>query len=426
MENYYDEAISNLINLIKISRDKCVQFCEEYNEAIGSLLALGDNRYKCYSSMIETNEYRATKIIECLAVKLLQMQHKNKFMLYPVDSGFHKLSDEEQAKTRPFQIVFVENHQRTGVVFSTLGDVRGYYKHFSDGDYSVDALKVVLMIDPDENTYDNLITSENEYNKKLGVLIERVTLKAFWEQYFGKDEYAVLVESINRFNEQVKEVIGFSTVITPTEAALDKFRKKTGEMLRSFPYRKEIPDSVYEKQVDILWNNFIERGLWRAMIGKTNFAISFISSEWNYNMYQLTENLDLTNVVTGYLKSVEQLIGAVIELKNEKPFKIKSKQGGLIEFAKENEDVIDGTLWSLEQVLKHNSWMLDVNYHAKNYMIQAIDEWRESYRNGYFHRHNLQSEQQVKEIRSQTINLFFVILGGCRINDEDFGKLGII
>lgn len=58
-------------------------------------------------------------------------------------------------------------------------------------------------------------------------------------------------------------------------------------------------------------------------------------------------------------------------------------------------------------------------------MIQAIDDWREKHRNGYFHRDNLQSEAKVKEIRNQTLQLYFLILGGCKIKKEDFERLGI-
>lgn len=425
MGNYYDEYFSELINLITDNRDICVQSCEENNEALESLLALGDGRYKCYSSMVETNEHRATKIIESLAVLLFQKQNESNFMLYPVETCYQKLSVDEQAKARTFQLVLKRDNQRIGVVFSRLGDAGNYYKNFVSGDYSVDALKIVLLVDPRERAYDTLIASVNEFNAKGKISIERVTLREFWEQHFGKDEYAVLVEYINRFNEQAKSVMGFSTIITPTESALQRFREKTGEMLCSFPYKDAIPDNIYQKQIDIFHNNYIERGLWRAMIGKNNFAISFITSEWNFNMYQLSENLDLTSVVSGYLKSIEQLIWAIIELKKEKTFSIKSKLGGLVEFSMENEDLIDGTLWSLEQVIKHNSWMVEVNYHARNYMIQAIDDWREKHRNGYFHRHNLQSEAKVKEIRNQTIQLYFLILGGCEIKEEDFEKLGI-
>ena len=32
---------------------------------------------------------------------------------------------------------------------------------------------------------------------------------------------------------------------------------------------------------------------------------------------------------------------------------------------------------------------------------------------------------KVKEIRNQTLQLYFLILGGCTISDADFAKLGI-
>ena len=108
-----------------------------------------------------------------------------------------------------------------------------------------------------------------------------------------------------------------------------KFKAKIGELLRTFPYADAIPDSVYQPQIDIMTKNYIDRGRWKAMVGSADFAISFITSEWNYQMYELTENLDLTSIVSGYLKSVEQLIWTIIKFQTGKAFKIKAKNGGL-------------------------------------------------------------------------------------------------
>lgn len=162
------------------------------------------------------------------------------------------------------------------------------------------------------------------------------------------------------------------------------------------------------------------------MVGEANFAISFITSELNYQIYQMTENLDLTSVVTGYLKSIEQLIWTIIGLQDQKIFKIRSKPRGFVEFSLENESIIDNTLGSLEEVIKHNSWMLVVNYYAKEHLIEAIKQRREKYRNGYFHKENWQSIQKARNIRNQAIQLYFLILGGSAIKDQDFTKLGII
>lgn len=425
MRSIYADTFTELIGTIEKNRDECVQRNQSYGEAKGAVLSLGDSRFGSYSSMVATNEARAAKAIERIAISLFESNNDWPFELYPVDPHYRLLELSEQAKSRPFQIIVTEEKKKIGVVFCLSEDIGYYSKHFMEGDYLVDSLRLVLLIDPNKEVYETTITLTNEYNKKCGVAIERWTVREFWEEYFGCEEYEQLLACLNDFNEKVNGIIGFSTIVTPTESALNKFRANTGEMIRSYPYKDAIPESVYKPQVDIFFKNYIDRGLWKAMVGESNFAISFIASEWNFQMYQMTENLDLTGVVTGYLKSIEQLIWTIIGFQTQKSFSIKSKQGGLIEYSAENENVIDSTLWSLEQVIKHNSWMFEVNYHARVYLIDAIDDWRKKHRNGYFHKHNLQSIEKAKEIRNQTLQLYFLILGGCTIKDADFVKLGI-
>lgn len=425
MKDYYKMVFAELIDMMESSRDACIQNTENYGDAKGAVLSLGDARFASYASMVGTNELRAAKAIERLAVLLFEASKDKTFSLYPIDHSYRFMETSEQAKTRPFQIILKENGKNIGVVFCLDQDAGNYYKHLNDGDYAVDSLRLVLLQDPDKFTYEVYVSSINDFNKKCNIPIERWTIREFWERYFGGVEFDTLIAHLNCFNERAKKIIGFSTIVTPTAQALQKFRDKTGKMICDFPYQKAIPDSVFPKQVEIFYKNYIDRGLWRAMVGKANFAISFITSEWNYQMYQMTENLDLTSVVTGYLKSIEQLLWTIIELQDKKQFRIKSTKGRLVEFSIENESVIDSTLCSLENVIKHNSWMLDVNYHARVHLVDAIGNWRSKYRNGYFHKHNLQSIDKAWEIREQTLQLYFLILGGCTIKDSDFIKLGI-
>lgn len=425
MTNIYEDVFSEVVSIVRDSRDDCVQRTEEYSKAKGSLLNLGDARYHSYASMVDTNEFRAVKAVERLTVSLFQQRNDPRFSFYPIDPRYSRMLPEEQVKTRPFQTILTENELRCGIVFCVAEDEKVFSAAFLDGQFKVDKLIFVKIVDPNEEWYEYIIADENRNNVKRGIQIERVTIREFWEQYFGRDEYDLLVAHINAFNEQAREIIGFSTIVTPTDSALARFRVKTGDMLRTYPYTANIPDNIYQYQVDIWTKNYIDRGLWRAMVGTSNFAVSFISSEWNYNMYLLTENLDLTSIVAGYMKSVEQLIWAIISFQTKNSFKIKAKGGGLIEFSAENESLIDSTLGSLEKVFQKNSWMFDVNDFAKRHIVDAIADWREKHRNGFFHKHNLQSIDKVKEIRNQTLQLYFLILGGCTIGDADFPKLGI-
>lgn len=81
-----------------------------------------------------------------------------------------------------------------------------------DGQFKVDKLTFVKIVDPNEEWYEYIIADENRKNLKRGIQIEKVTIREFWEKYFGCDEYDLLVSHINAFNEQARDIIGFSTV----------------------------------------------------------------------------------------------------------------------------------------------------------------------------------------------------------------------
>lgn len=425
MKQAYLEALDKLIDLVERSRDVLLSNHEKYEESLGALIFLGDKRYGAYSSMVETNEYRATKVIESLAVSLFSEYNTANFSFYPVAPVFKALPETEQAKSRPFQIVLTENGKKCGVVFSDISDLGKYCKAFEDGCYAVEALKLIVIAAPDEFSKDALFTSVNEMNDRAGLPVERIPIMEFWAQYFGETERDELIEFCKQFNEQAKAIIGFSTVITPTEKALAQFREKCGKSITTHNYTANMPDTVYSNQVETIKRNYLDRGLWRAMVGKSNFAVSFITSEWFYTMYQLTENLDLTNIVAGYLKSIEQLLFAVIQLSEGTGITIKSKGRDIVQFSEENADIIDTTLGALEQVIEHNGRILDVNKYAREHLVSTIDDWRDKQRNGYFHKHNLYDTKKVDEIREKALQLYFLILGSCTIKDNQFSALGI-
>ena len=416
MKQAYLEALNKLIDLVERSRDDLLSIHEKYEESLGSLIILGDKRYGAYSSLVKTNEYRAIKVIESLAVSLFSEYNTANFSFYP---------QTEQAKSRPFQIVLTENGKKCGVVFSDRTDLGKYYKEFKDGHYAVEALKLIVIVAPNEFSKDVLFTSVNEMNARAKLPVKRIPIMEFWAQYFSETECDELIEFFKQFNEQAKAIIGFSTVITPTEKALAQFREKCGKTITRHNYTANIPDTVYSNQVETIKRNYLDRGLWRAMIGKSNFAVSFITSEWFYTMYHLTENLDLTNIVAGYLKSIEQLLFAVIQLSEGTGITIKSKCRDIVQFSEENADIFDTTLGALEQVIEHNVRILDVNKYTREYLVSTIDDWRDKQRNGYFHKHNLHDTKKVDEIREKALQLYFLILGSCSIKDEQFSALGI-
>ena len=425
MANRYEEAFSGLLDLVRGGKEFHEKYHKNICESIGAIINLGDSSYAEYSSMVETNELRVASTIENLAVSLFTDNSNPQFSFYPGQKQYEKLPLEEQAKTRPFQIILTADGMKMGIVFSVSSDVGRYYRMFIQDEYAVERLIIVHLIDPDEEAYDAIIARTNQVNEGSGHHLKHMTLKEFWVEYFGEDEYNALVVAINQFNNQAQEIIGFSTVVTPTEAAINHFRETTGKMLRERTYSSLIPTDVYYSQVHIMEQNYLTQGRWQAMIGRKNFAISFITSEWYFKMHQLTESFDLTWVAAGYLKSVEQLLYAVIELSEGTGITIRSTDRTIIEFSKENESQIDSTLGSLKAVVEHNR-LLEVNRYAREHIINTIEDWRKKKRNGFFHKDVLQSIDQLKEIRESALQLYFLILGSFTIDDSQLIRLGVI
>ena len=424
MANRYEKAFSGLLDLVKGGKEFHEKYHKSIRKSIGAIINLGDSSYVEYSSMVENNESRAASTIEALAVSLFTDNSDPQFSLYPVQKRYEKLPLEEQAKSRPFQIILTVDGQKTGIVFSVSSDVGKYYRSFVQDEYEVDCLIIVRLIDPDEEAYDAIIAKTNQVNEGSGLHLKHMTLKEFWVKHFGEEEYKALVVAINQFNNQAQEIIGFSTVVIPTDATIERFRETTGKMLRERTYSSLIPSDVYYSQVRIMEQNYLSQGRWKAMIGRKNFAVSFITSEWYFKMHQLTESFDLTWVAAGYLKSVEQLLYAVIELSEGTGITIRSTDRTIIEFSKENESQIDSTLGSLKAVLEHNC-LMEVNRYAREHIISTIEDWRKKKRNGYFHKDILQSISQLNEIRDAALQLYFLILGSFAISNDQLTKLGI-
>lgn len=422
--NLYEYTFKSLLNIITLNRNRLLLDERiKLKSEMGKLISLGDGYFDAYKSFVENSEISTVKCIEELVVNMCQ-QNNISFGLYPVDSRHQSLYYTEQKKSRPFQIVMYEEGIKVGYIFSNYNTPK-FIEEFKQQQYKVDALKIIMLSAPKNDTYNTLITERNDSNKQRGLAVQYETIEELFDRLFGVKEYEIFLNYLNAFNSKAKEIIGFNTILSPTDEAIKNFKKTVGKMLVEYPYHDCIPSDVFGSQVEILFNNYIERSLWRAMVGHAPFAVSFVSSEWNYSVYQLTNNLDLTGIIAGYLKSIEQLLFAVIQLSKDKGISIKARDGRILDYSTDTEELIDTTLGSLEAVIQHNGFILDVNHFVKRHIVDTIKGWREKQRNGYFHKHNLHSAEKVEEIRQKAIYLYFLILGACTVDDAQFSQLGV-
>ncbi|MBS8112818.1 hypothetical protein F6P81_11505, partial [Streptococcus suis] len=86
-----------------------------------------------------------------------------------------------------------------------------------------------------------------------------------------------------------------------------------------------------------------ENKMYLAMTGKNDFSESFISAEWLFDIYSHSMGeLELTGIISGYLKSIEQLMYKIVQLNIDKGFSIRSnRQNGnrRIQYTKDNAEM---------------------------------------------------------------------------------------
>ena len=84
---------------------------------------------------------------------------------------------------------------------------------------------------------------------------------------------------------------------------------------------------------------YVGNRLYKTMIGQNEYAESFITSEWLYHSLKGTENYDLTAIISGYLKSIEQLLYTVVMMNIDNKCKIAMSQESQIREKAYNEGV---------------------------------------------------------------------------------------
>lgn len=194
-------------------------------------------------------------------------------------------------------------------------------------------------------------------------------------------------------------------------------------------------------------DTYSERKLYKVLVGKGDFAKSFLTSEYLYSQYNENDLFDYTAVVSGYLKSVEQLLTALVfgfadkkipgptsdqfyriksngKKKSDGSYPDSSKPEGnvfKIDLTKKELDYVDTTIGSLIHFLKdYKQQIMIVESAYQDTIINCLECYRIECRNDSFHTHNNYNWEKVETIRHNTILLYIMLLGGFFLAPDDF------
>jgi len=266
---------------------------------------------------------------------------------------------------------------------------------------------------------------------------ESMLFEDFLEDLCGTDEKVAFREVMADFKSEMHKAIGYQITELCSPYNLGRLKEQLEKELTDFDY-----DAIREKRqremlsegqgecvlrndsFEVIKNTFLGNERYKILLGSSDFAVSFVTSEWLYKKYFSLDELDNTFIVAGYLKSIEQLLWDIILMIG----KGRMLRGTVI--SETTAEDIDKTLGSLQYFL--SNWSNDDLFQScfgtgkhfvMNYLRTQISDWRKQYRNGFFHKHNLKEKDRIEAIREETYFLYFLVLGSIKLTQLEVNRL---
>ncbi len=384
----------------------------------------------------------------------------------------------EVIRDAPFDFLINSDEGRFGYTFEDFyadDDINELLK-----EYSLDKAYIIRTVKGAENKY--IIRNNNSFIEQR-VNVSEITIQNFFETYFGKEEYCDFENAITDYVTRSRNIMGYQSIKVLSAMNLSSRKLFEEKILAEWDYehsKYQIIDYTNPKIQNILYvgnynlkdcweeikSRYLKEGLFKAMIGTESFAESFITSEWLYYSLKGKENFDYTSIVSGYLKSIEQLLcklvmlnmdnNCVISLKGDKTTKQKVLTDGVvvyemkrdkvtktfvknvakfgwekwlkfpyIDFTNTQKDYMDSSIGTFEYFFRNNP-NIYTDSNLSKVICDMVSCFRTECRNGYFHTHNLHSEDIVDKTRENAILLYAILLGCVKSALDKKNSLGIV
>lgn len=381
---------------------------------------------------------------------------------YKVESQLDKLRKHsgynndkiEHYSICPFQFVFTKNNLRYGVRYTNLYDTDDIVKDLITN-FQID--KVIILHFSDEQDFEL-----NQYRELIN--ISDYSIKMFFDEFINDNLYNYFLTTLEEVIEEMQKLIGFDTIpsinisnVTGVKLDLRETIKNIDFQLLIYNSSKEF-DSLSRNDLSNICSN-LDNGKAQVMVGESDFAQSYITSEYLYqvlvdkfNNNKLEYKFDYTSVVAGYLKTIEQFLYKLLcyqmdydrsekwikrgkkyvyrNKKREYPRKEEVRENpknkGIYQVlvTRNNLKFMDISLGSLIWYVYDNENCWNLSDQGKELLKTLLFDYKDSVRNGYFHKHNLEDIEEVKRIRDNTLYLLCFIIGS--LKDFDISKFGIL
>ena len=262
-------------------------------------------------------------------------------------------------------------------------------------------------------------------------------LNWLFESYFSESEYSEFIKALDKYENSVREYLGYSVVRNLSSQSLINFRMIMGNEILKYDYSElksidisnktttyTLSDSDYNKLIA----QFLDQRYYSIFVSNHVFAESFITAEWLRDSMKKAIAIDLTAVGMGYFKAVEQLLFELICLDKTGSRFIKSiNSKEKIQLTHENieQDKIDFSIGSMAMFFKENLDLFrsDISYQTKKYIRETVFKYKDL-RNGYLHKDNIHEWTKIEEIRKISFQIMFLMLGAYNLSEDALLSLG--
>lgn len=324
---------------------------------------------------------------------------------------------------------------------------------------------------------DDWIAEDNKNYAGDGLKLRAESLGTFFKHYFGQAEYGDFLKAIDQYTKEAREITGYKSIKFFSKMNLATQNAVEEKTLSDWQYKAyefqiidrqdpRVSDYLYfspnlfpASELDKMEENYIQNGLYKAMVGSEEFAESFRTSEWLYYSLKDLKRFDYTAVISGYLKSVEQLLYKIVMLNVDNNCKIAMSRAGAIgreavrnrvrtykwdygswtivpandknekfkyiDLTQAQVKYMDSSMGTFEHFLEYNPHIFVFPGRAKT-IADMVSCFRTECRNVFFHTHNLSDWNVVEIVRSNATYLYFVLLGGCMIPSTKISDLGFL
>lgn len=416
--------------LEEIWKSKCFTGANEFND--GLLFGIGDSNFSDMKQMQQNWENSAPPLFASLIRKIASSLSFDTFDLSIVNKNkacFGYATEQEK-----HACFFVWPSIKHSPLCPSDANAMSQAIEAVNAKEVNDAF-VIWLVDETNAKLQKNFDSWNDAFSPQG--IKHVSALNWVRDAFGNEIAQHIADTANRIKAEGILIQGFSVVPLPTNRELSSFIMQTIQKYGT----TEIPSiknrlrrqGISEHNIGILERNIRHDNLYEALFGSAEFAKSLLSSEWRYQINHLSENVEQTGTVVGYIKTIEQLLFGVLQVWVGYDLQVtfgeetsRNRRAPLTKslLAEKRGKATLGSLTYLYASHHHeyfNNAIYDSELEAEHFrdlLFQLLKSFTHNTRNGKLHKTNFYNQGKVTEIRNEVFDITFLLLGGMKLDER--------